>query len=97
MVLIVMRLALIRLGIAAGIKLSGIDSATGRYVWTGLISQAGITLGLAAVIATEFPTWGNQVQMLVVALIAIHELVGPVLFRVGLQRAGELEPAARGR
>jgi trehalose 6-phosphate synthase len=56
-----------------------------------LISQAGITLGLAAVVAAEFPTWGGQIQVVLVALIVIHELVGPVLFRSGLQRAGELD------
>ena len=92
--LVAVRLVLIRVGTAAGIKFSGIDPATGRYAWTGLISQAGITLGLTALIVAEFPTWGNQIQLLVVALIVVHELVGPVLFRNGLQRAGELGPGA---
>ena len=92
--LVAVRLILIRLGTAAGIKVSRIDPSTGRYAWTGLISQAGITLGFTALIAGEFPTWGNQIQLLVVALIVVHELVGPVLFRNGLQRAGELELSA---
>src|SRR6185503_3133447 len=35
--------------------------------------------------------WGTQVQMLLVALIAIHELVGPVVFRYGLSRSGDLD------
>ena len=34
---------------------------------------------------------GSQVQMLLVALIAIDELVGPALFRIGLARAGEID------
>jgi trehalose-6-phosphate synthase/Kef-type K+ transport system membrane component KefB len=92
--LVAVRMALIRMGTVAGIKVSGIDSATGRYAWTGLISQAGITLGLTALIAAEFPTWGSQIQLLVVALIVVNELVGPVLFRNGLLRAGELEAKA---
>ena len=58
------------------------------------MSQAGITLGLAAAVAAEFPTWGAQVQMLLVALIAIDELVGPALFRTGLVRAGEIDAKA---
>src|SRR5262245_64442339 len=92
--LVAVRMALIHMGSAAAIKVSGIDSATGRYAWTGLISQAGITLGLTALIAAEFPTWGSQIQLLVVALIVVNELVGPVLFRNGLLRAGELEAKA---
>ena len=93
--LVAARIALIRLGVAAGLKASGIDRRTGEYVWTGLISQAGITLGLASVLATEFPTWGSRVQMLLIAVIAIDELIGPALFRLGLARAGEIETTTR--
>ena len=85
------RLGFIRLGVAAGVKSSGLPESIGKYAWTGLVSQAGITLGFASVVAAEFPGWGNQVQLLLVASIAIHELVGPVLFRRGLAQAGELD------
>ena len=95
MALAAVRLALIRLGVTAGLRAARIDPQTGAYMWTGLISQAGITLGLASVLATEFPTWGSRVQMLLVALIAIDELVGPALFRIGLARAGEIEASTR--
>jgi trehalose-6-phosphate synthase/Kef-type K+ transport system membrane component KefB len=95
LVLAVLRVALIRLGLTVGLRVSGIDQRTGAYIWTGLISQAGITLGLAAVLAVEFPEWGVRVQMLLVALIAIDELVGPTLFRLGLARAGEIAAQAR--
>ena len=67
---------------------------SGEYIWTGLISQAGITLGLSSTLAAEFPTWGTQVQMLLVALIAIDELIGPALFRTGLARSGEIDATA---
>ena len=93
--LMLARIAVIRLGVATGLRVSGIDRETGRYLWTGLISQAGITLGLAAVIAMEFPTWGVRLQTLLVALIAIDELVGPALFRIGLARTGEIDRSAR--
>jgi trehalose-6-phosphate synthase len=92
--LVAVRLALIRLGVAIGLRVSGIDRRSGVYVWTGLISQAGITVGLASVLAAEFPTWGPQVQILLIALIAIDELLGPPLFRVGLSRAGEIDEKA---
>lgn len=86
-----LRITLIRLGVVAGLAVSGIDRRVGRYAWTGLISQAGITLGFASVLATEFPGWGTQIQTLLVALIAIHELSGPLVFRHGLALAGDLE------
>jgi Kef-type K+ transport system membrane component KefB len=84
------RLALIRAGTELGVRLSGIDPATGQLVWMGLVSQAGVTLGLTVLVASEFPSWGIALQSLVVALIALHQLIGPVLFRAGLMRAGEV-------
>ncbi|MGE0450724.1 MAG: trehalose-6-phosphate synthase, partial [Vicinamibacterales bacterium] len=89
--LVAARLALIRLGVMAGLRTARIDPSIASFVWSGLISQAGITLGLASVIALEFPGWGARLQLLLVAVIAIDELVGPALFRVGLSRAGEIE------
>jgi len=87
-----LRTGLIRLGVATGLRVSGFDAGTGSHAWTGLVSQAGITLGFASVVSTEFPSWGGQMQTLLAALVALHELAGPILFRQGLARAGDLEP-----
>ena len=95
--LVALRIALIRLGVAAGLRASNVERRTGSYAWTGLISQAGITLGLASVLATEFPTWGGQVQMLLVALIAVDELVGPAMFRSAWRGPASSMRARRGR
>jgi trehalose 6-phosphate synthase len=89
------RTGLIRLGTRVGLNVSGIDRGIGEHAWTGLISQAGITVGLASVVASEFPGWGTALQTLLIALIPIHELVGPMLFRLGLARAGEREARTR--
>jgi trehalose-6-phosphate synthase/Kef-type K+ transport system membrane component KefB len=85
------RVGFIRLGTAVGAKFSELPEAIEKHAWTGLVSQAGITLGFASVVASEFPGWGNQMQLLLVASIAIHELVGPIVFRRALVQAGELE------
>jgi Kef-type K+ transport system membrane component KefB len=84
------RLVSIRLTTQVATRWSGVPPETGQLVWMGLVSQAGVTLGLAILVAREFPTWGLQIQSLMVALIAIHELIGPVLFRAALARMGEI-------
>jgi len=89
------RTGLIRLGTRAGLRASAIDPHIAEHAWTGFISQAGITVGLASVVASEFPGWGNELQTLLIALIPIHELMGPVLFRRGLARAREHEARTR--
>jgi Kef-type K+ transport system membrane component KefB len=84
------RFALIRSLAALAVRGSGLDDTPARMVWMGLISQAGVTLGLATIVATEFPAWGGQVRTLIVALTGIHVLVGPILLKAALQRAGEI-------
>jgi Kef-type K+ transport system membrane component KefB len=70
-----------------------------RFVWMGLISQAGVTFGLAALVRRTFPSFGAGVEVLIVAMVTVHELIGPVLLRRALVKTGEahaepdLEPA----
>lgn len=76
-------------GTRLGAGLSRTEPAVTRYAWLGFISQAGVTLALSAIVARAFPTWGAEIQVLVVAMIAIHEFVGPIGFQYAIQRAGE--------
>lgn len=66
------------------------DARLKRYLWMGLISQAGVTFGLAALVSRTFPSFGPQVEVLIVAMITAHELVGPVLTRRALAGSGEI-------
>jgi Kef-type K+ transport system membrane component KefB len=77
-------------GTSVGRAVSGDESPEARSLWMALISQAGVTLGLTIIVASQYPSWGLQLQTLVVSLIAIHEVIGPVLFRAALARAGEI-------
>jgi Kef-type K+ transport system membrane component KefB len=60
-----------------------------KWGWAPLISQAGLTLGLSAVIAREFPAFGDAFRALAIATVAINELAGPILFKLSLDRANE--------
>lgn len=61
-----------------------------RYGWLALVSQAGVTIGLASLVSDLLPGVGRSLATLVIAVVGIHELVGPVLFKLGLARAREL-------
>jgi Kef-type K+ transport system membrane component KefB len=84
-----LRAGAVRAGVAAGVRAARLGGHAG-LAWMGLVSQAGVTLGLAIVVASRYPTWGVTLQTLVVALITLHEVVGPVLFRAALAKAGEI-------
>lgn len=77
-------------GSALGARVAGQAPPVSNLLWMSLISQAGVTLGLTLIAAQEFPEWGASFQTLMVSLIAINQLIGPVLFRNALARAGEI-------
>jgi Kef-type K+ transport system membrane component KefB len=60
-----------------------------RWAWSGLVSQAGLALGLSVVISREFPVIGPSFRALAIATVAVNEMIGPVLFKFALDRAGE--------
>ncbi|NIQ58156.1 MAG: transporter, partial [Gammaproteobacteria bacterium] len=59
-----------------------------RFTWMGLISQAGVTLGLSLLVAREIPGVGDVFVAVTTAVIIVHLLLGPVLLKVALVRAG---------
>ena len=66
------------------------DPATLRaWSWSGLVSQAGLAIGFSLVIAREFPAFGMEFRSLAIATVAFNEMLGPVLFKFALDRAGE--------
>jgi Kef-type K+ transport system membrane component KefB len=85
-----LRLLLIRVGSHVATRRVSAAQPHAELLWMGLVSQAGVTLGLTFIVAAEFPEWGSRVQTLMVALIALHQLAGPVLFRAALARTGEI-------
>jgi Kef-type K+ transport system membrane component KefB len=74
----------------AGAALADDTPLVKRWGWSSLVSQAGLTLGLSAVLAHTFPQIGEGLRSLVVATVAINEVVGPIFFKLALERAGEV-------
>ena len=92
---LVVPIALVRagaiwLGIQLGGRWAGAGEVERKHTWMGLISQAGVAIGLAAIVAEAYPERGAQVSALLLALIAVNETIGPVLFRRALGRAREV-------
>jgi Kef-type K+ transport system membrane component KefB len=86
----VVRLGAVYVGSRTGARLGKAEPIVVRHVWTGLVSQAGVALGLATIVADRLPGLGAAMQVLIVGVIALNESVGPVFFRRGLDRAGEI-------
>jgi Kef-type K+ transport system membrane component KefB len=61
-----------------------------KYGWLGLVSQGGLAVTFAAVLRRAFPEWNVSLEALIVAMIAVHQLAGPICFQWALRRAGEI-------
>ncbi len=94
LLLVAARALLVWGGTRLGTHLADAEPEVRRYAWLGFVSQAGVSLALASTVARAFPGWGDEVQVLIVAMIAIHEVVGPIGFQWALRRAGEAREAA---
>jgi Kef-type K+ transport system membrane component KefB len=55
----------------------------------GLMPQAGLALALALILSRAFPELGGEAATLVFGVVAINELVAPILFRRALVKSGE--------
>lgn len=87
--IIAVRTAALWAGTRAGVRWAGAPVET-RRVWMGLVPQAGVAIGLAAAVAQAYPVRGAQMRTLFLAIVAINQVVGPVLFRFALNRSREI-------
>jgi len=55
----------------------------------GLITQAGVSIGLANEIARRFPEWGYKISTVIIAVITLNQIIGPITFKYALQKIGE--------
>jgi Trk K+ transport system NAD-binding subunit/Kef-type K+ transport system membrane component KefB len=83
------RVFAIGVGSFTGGVVAGDPMRLNRINWMAFITQAGIGLGLSKEIAGEFPGWGDSLATLMIAVIALNQLVGPPFFKWALNIAGE--------
>ena len=88
--LVALRAVALRFGTIWAGRSPTVISPLARHGWLGLISQAGVTLSLAVLARRAFPEWGVSLEALAVAMVGVHEVVGPICLRLGLRLAGEL-------
>jgi len=79
-------------GTMAGGKLSRASRKVQRFTAGGLIPQGGIVIGLALVIKQNpaFESISDVLLNVIIGATIIHEIIGPLLARFVLQRAGEI-------
>lgn len=77
-------------GAYLGGRLTGQDQNTCRYLGPTLMPQAGVALGLIVAASQVVPDYANQIQVIVLCSTFIYSLIGPVVAKQSLVKAGEI-------
>jgi Kef-type K+ transport system membrane component KefB len=99
LVLVGTRLVLVWAGTTAGAKLAKLDPGIRPWLWTAFTPQAGVAIALANEVAKAIGDrpFIPDLASLLLAAIAMNEILGPLLMKWGLQRAGEAPTSSSGR
>ena len=82
------------LGSAFGAIVCKTEPVVKKYLGYTLIPQAGVAIGLAGVALSVVPEYGDKVQVIILSATVIYELVGPVITKYALMKAGEIKQNA---
>lgn len=89
LILLAARAVAVWVGTLGGVALAGGDADQRKWLWTGFVSQAGVAVALAGILSStlgDHPIAGDLFNVLL-AVIALNELFGPMLLKLGLSRA----------
>jgi Kef-type K+ transport system membrane component KefB len=82
-------------GTVLGAGLVKADPNIRKYLGFTLLPQAGVAIGMAQLAILKLPTYGTQIQVVVLCATLVNELIGPVLSKIALTKAGEIQPQKR--
>lgn len=78
-------------GTVVGAEISRAQPVVAKYLGYTLIPQAGVAIGLAGVAMEIVPEYGGKIQTIILCGTIIYELFGPVVTKLALKKAGEIQ------
>lgn len=81
-------------GAYIGAKIMKAPDQVAKYLGPTLFPQAGVAIGLTIVAQSVVPEYADTIRAVILCGTLIYELVGPVITKWALTKAGEIKPAA---
>ncbi len=86
-------------GAYLGAVMGKLEDNIRKYLGIGILSQAGVAIGLSLIVRNEFSLIGSEhaeligtsVITTITASSIVFEIIGPILTKIGLEKAGEIE------
>ena len=66
------------------------DGNIRKYLGLTLLPQAGVAIGMSQLVSIKFPALASQINTIVLAGVLVFELVGPIVTKLALTKAGEI-------
>lgn len=67
------------------------DPNVRKYLGVALLPQAGVAIGMSQIVVNSLPSeYGSQIRAVVLCATLVYELVGPLLTKIVLKKAGEI-------
>jgi len=79
-------------GAAVSAKMMKCESNIVKYLGITLLPQAGVALGMSLTAANELGAEGAIIRNIALFAVLIYELVGPMMTKVALTKAGDIVP-----
>ena len=77
-------------------RLSGVRPGGAGLLAIALLPMSGLAVGMVRDTTQLFPVFGQQLGGVLLAAVALSELLGPLATQFALRRAGEADPETRG-
>ena len=74
-----------------GAKITKAPKEVCKYLGYTLVPQAGVAIGLTLVAQTVVPEYADTIRAVVLCGTLVYELVGPMISKMALQKAGEIQ------
>ena len=79
------------LGAYGSCKLVKCDENVTRWLGITLLPQAGVALGMSAIVLETMGDSGVLIRNIVLFAVLVYELIGPVLTKIALTKAGDIK------
>lgn len=80
-------------GASLGAIVSKADKNIRKYLGPALVPQAGVAIGLSLAASSVVPEHASEIRTVILCGTLIYELVGPVIAKTCLKKAGEITEA----
>lgn len=78
-------------GASLGATICKADKNIRKYLGPALVPQAGVAIGLSLAAASVVPDYATEIRTVILCGTLIYELVGPVISKTCLKKAGEIK------